>query len=51
MLDFIKAQATPAQKAEQENAVALAQKNADLIEYIAMMADVDIPSEEGEVNE
>ena len=36
----------PAEKAAQENAAALAQKNADLIEYIAMMADVEIPTDE-----
>lgn len=35
-----------AEKAAQENAAALAQKNADLIEYIAMMADVEIPTDE-----
>lgn len=43
---------TPAELAALENAEAQAQKNADLIEYIAMMADVEIPTdEEGAENE
>lgn len=29
----------------------VAQRNADLIEYLAMMTDVDIPGEEGNFNE
>ena len=37
---------TPAKLAALENAEAQAQKNADLIEYIAMMADVEIPTDE-----
>lgn len=36
----------PKETAELENAQAAAQKNADLIEYIAMMTDVEIPTEE-----
>ena len=35
----------PQEQARQENADAMAQKNADIIEYIAMMTDVDIPTE------
>lgn len=43
---------TPAELAALENAEAQAQRNADLIEYIAMMADVEIPvDEEGAENE
>ena len=43
---------TPAELAALEYAEAQAQKNADLIEYIAMMADVEIPTdEEGADNE
>ena len=38
----------PKETAELENAQATAQKNADLIEYIAMMTDVEIPTEEEE---
>ena len=38
----------PKERAEIDNAKALAAKNADLIEYIAMMTDVEIPSEEEE---
>lgn len=37
---------TPAELAALENAEAQAQRNADLIEYIAMMADVEIPTDE-----
>jgi hypothetical protein len=42
---------SPQDQAMQDNAIAMAQKSADYIEYIAMMADIDIPSEEGEANE
>ena len=34
-----------------DNAIAGAQKNADLIEYIAMMTDVEIPTDEEENDE
>ncbi len=52
MLKIIKPQMTPAEKAEQENAAATAQRSADLIEYLAMMTDVEIPvDEEGAENE
>lgn len=37
---------TPKERAELENAQAAAQKNADLIEYLAMMTDVEIPTDE-----
>ena len=46
MMKIIKPQMTPGEKAEQENAAATAQKSADLIEYLAMMTDVEIPTEE-----
>ena len=42
---------TPQDQALHDNAIAMAQKNADIIEYIAMMTDVEIPSEEEEINE
>ena len=35
----------PRETAELENAQEAAQRNADLIEYIAMMTDVEIPTE------
>lgn len=43
----------PKDRAELDNAIASAQKNADLIEYLAMMTDVEIPTddEEGAENE
>ena len=40
---------SPKRQAELDNASAAAQKNADLIEYIAMMTDVEIPTDEEEV--
>lgn len=36
----------PREMSDLENAQAAAQKNADLIEYLAMMTDVEIPTEE-----
>ena len=42
---------TPKEKAELENATAASQKNADLIEYLAMMTDTEIPTEEEAENE
>ena len=42
---------SPKERAELDNAKALAERNADLIEYIAMMADIEIPTEEEEKNE
>ena len=41
---------SPEARAEQDNAAAMAQRNADLIEYIAMMANVEIPTEDVEEN-
>lgn len=41
----------PAEQAELENAKAQAVKNAANIDYIAMMADVEIPTEEVSNNE
>ena len=41
----------PQDQALQDNAIAMAQKNADIIEYIAMMTDVEIPSEEDAIDE
>ena len=46
MLRIIKPQMTPAEKAELEYSAAVAQKSADLIEYLAMMTDVEIPTDE-----
>lgn len=43
---------TPKQQAELDNAVAAAVRNNDLIEYLAMMLDINIPiDEENENNE
>lgn len=42
---------SPQDQAMQDNAIAMAQKNADIIEYIAMMTDVEIPSEEDAIDE
>lgn len=42
---------TPVEQAELENAKAQAVKNAANIDYIAMMADVEIPTEEDMSNE
>ena len=43
---------SPKDRADLDNAQAAAQRNADLIEYLAMMTDVDIPTdEEGAENE
>lgn len=42
---------SPQDQALQDNAIAMAQKNADIIEYIAMMTDVEIPSEEDAIDE
>ena len=42
---------SPQDQALQDNAIAMAQKNADIIEYIAMMTDVEILSEEDAIDE
>lgn len=46
MATIIRRGVSPQDQARQDNAVAMAQRNADIIEYIAMMADIEIPSEE-----
>lgn len=42
---------SPAEQAKLENAEAQAEINRANIDYIAMMADIEIPTEEGETNE
>ena len=43
---------SPKDRADLDNAQAAAQRNADLIEYLAMMSDIEIPTdEEGSENE
>jgi hypothetical protein len=42
---------TPAEQARLENSEAQAQTNAANIDYLAMMTDVEIPTEEGAENE
>lgn len=42
---------TPQEQAMEDNAVAAGVRNADLIEYLAMMADIEIPTEEDVNNE
>lgn len=37
---------SPKDRAKLDNAQASAQRNADLIEYLAMMTDVEIPTDE-----
>lgn len=53
MLKIRKNEMTPEAAAELENAKAIAQRSADLVEYVAMMADINIPSDDegGENNE
>lgn len=46
-----RAKMTPAEQAEYENVLAQAEQNRANIDYIAMMADVEIPTEEGVQNE
>lgn len=46
MATVIRRGTTPQEQAMRDNAIAMSQKNADIIEYIAMMTDVEIPSEE-----
>lgn len=45
-MKVIKRNGTPGERAEIDNAVATAQRSEDLVEYVAMMTDVDIPSED-----
>ena len=53
MSTIIRRGVTPQEQALRDNAIAMTQKNADIIEYIAMMSDIEIPTEDGEglVNE
>lgn len=37
---------TPQEQATRDNTIAAAVRNADLIEYLAMMSDIDIPTDE-----
>lgn len=46
MATIIRRGVSPQDQARQDNAAAMAQRNADIIEYLAMMADIEIPSEE-----
>ncbi len=49
-MNINKIKCSPFEQAEREYADALAAKNAANIDYIAMMCDVDIPTEEVEIN-
>ena len=51
MAIIIRKSLTPQERAAQENAVAMAQRNLDFLEYVAMMADIEIPTEEDVSNE
>lgn len=42
---------SPKDRAKLDNAQAVAQRNADLIEYLAMMTDVEIPTDEEEAED
>lgn len=42
---------SPKDRAKLDNAQAAAQRNADLIEYLAMMTDVEIPTDEEETED
>ena len=48
MSTVIRRGVSPQEQALRDNAIAVSQKNADLIEYLAMMTDVDIPTDEME---
>jgi len=48
MSTVIRRGVSPQEQALRDNAIAISQKNADLIEYLAMMTDVDIPTDEME---
>ena len=48
MSTVIRRGVSPQEQALRDNAIAVSQKNADLIEYLAMMTDVDIPTNEME---
>lgn len=49
MARIIRSQLSPAERAALDNAIALETKNAANIDYIAMMSDVEIPTEDEEV--
>lgn len=51
MRTIIRRGMSPQEQSMQDNAIAMAQKNADILEYIAMMTDVEIPSEEEEAHD
>lgn len=52
MSTIIRRGLNPQDVAMQDNAIAQAQRNADIIEYLAMMTDVEIPTDgEGDINE
>lgn len=51
MATVIRRGVSPQDQARQDNAIAMAQRNADIIEYLAMMTDVDIPTDETEATE
>lgn len=46
-MEIRKPATSPAETARMENAVAQAAQNAAIIDYLAMMTDVEIPTEEG----
>lgn len=45
-MTIIKRGVSPQDQAMYDNALAATERNADLIEYISMMADIEIPMEE-----
>ena len=45
-MTVIKRGTSPQDQAIYDNAIAMSQRNADIIEYLAMMSDIEIPSEE-----
>jgi hypothetical protein len=45
-MTIIKRGVSPQDQAMYDNALAATERNADLIEYISMMADIEIPTEE-----
>lgn len=49
-MTVIKRGTSPQDQAMIDNSIAMAQRNADIIEYIAMMSDIEIPSDEMEEN-
>ena len=51
MSTIIRHGVNPQDQALEDNTKATAQRNSDIIEYIAMMTDVEIPTDEAEVIE